>query len=67
MELAAESFRDAAENVELMLHTSGDKIKFVDMENIEIKVTAKCRDGEYACFVLPQMEPWQVYLAVENE
>lgn len=63
----ANCYLDAAENVELMVCTASDTLEFWDMKNNCLTITSSRRDGQYACFILPRMEPWQVYLAVENE
>jgi hypothetical protein len=63
----ANCYLDPAVDVELMLKTSGDTIKFIDMSNNETTIASSGRDGEYSRFILPIMQAWQVYLILDKE
>lgn len=60
----ANCYLDPAEQVELMLLTDATAVRLVDMADRETTVAAAGTDGAYQRFVLPRLEPWQLYLAV---
>jgi hypothetical protein len=60
----ANCYLDPAEQVELRLLTNAASLRLVDMANRETMLAAAGADGAYQRFVLPRLEPWQLYLAV---
>ncbi|HPO12144.1 MAG TPA: hypothetical protein PLI09_01760 [Candidatus Hydrogenedentes bacterium] len=55
---------DAAENLELCLLTTKNKLAVIDMQCREAQVIATHTDGPYKRFILPPVEPWNLRLAV---
>jgi hypothetical protein len=55
---------DPAEGVALMLRTTIEELRLVDMGCAETRVRAAGRDGEYRRFLLPPIAPWQMRLIV---
>lgn len=53
---------DGAENIELMLRTTSDKIKVYDMKCNEMVVKSAGADGPYKLFIIPFVDPWQMRL-----
>jgi hypothetical protein len=55
---------DAAEDIEICVLTSKDRMNVVDMQCRETQIDASKADGPYKRFVLPAVEPWRLRLAV---
>jgi len=57
---------DPAKNVILMLRTPNRSVKVYDMECRETVITSSGADGEYQKFVIPEVDPWQIRLVVNE-
>ncbi|MFA5203980.1 MAG: hypothetical protein WC708_06190 [Lentisphaeria bacterium] len=60
----ANCYLDPAEQVELMLLTDAAAVRVSDMANRETLIPAASMAGAYRRFILPRLEPWQLYLVV---
>lgn len=57
---------DVATNVSLLLRTKNNAIKLYDMDCKQTVITATGTDGPYKRFIIPQINPWQIMLAVNE-
>jgi hypothetical protein len=57
---------DAATDVHLLLRTKNNTIKLYDMDCKQTVITATGTDGPYKRFIIPQVNPWQIMLAVNE-
>ncbi len=55
---------DSAQGVELLVHTEGDTLHLTTMRCDQIQVKADGADGPYRRFLLPNLPPWELALAV---
>ena len=62
----ANCYLDPAEQVELKLLTNAATVCLTDMANRETTIQATGAAGVYRRFVLPRLEPWQLYLVVTS-
>ena len=58
------SYLDPADGLTLMLLTDKDEIVVYNMDCVESRVRASGIDGAYRQFVLPEIDPWSMVLAL---
>ncbi|MCX6221536.1 MAG: hypothetical protein NTZ69_11170 [Bacteroidia bacterium] len=57
---------DPAKNVILMLRTENKTIKLFNMKCKEMVIRSSGQDGPYQKFIIPEVEPWQMRLMVNE-